>query len=55
MRKDDYIKLISLSSDRYGNELIAMMEQYNKPNLREITYEEAKEYYEELKERLNYD
>ena len=50
--KDGYIEMISLLSDQYGNELVKMMEQYNKPNLREITYEEAREYYEKLKERL---
>ena len=52
--KDDYIEMISLLSDQYGNELIKMMERYNKPNLREITYEEAIEYYGKLKERLFY-
>ena len=52
MHKDFYIILISQLSDRYGNELINMIEQYNKSNLREITYEEAKEYYEKLKEQL---
>lgn len=50
--KDDYIEMISLFSDQYGNELVKMMEQYNKQNLREITCEETKEYYEKLKERL---
>lgn len=55
MDKDIYIEMISLFSDQYGNELINMMEQYNKSNLSEITCEEAKEYYEKLKERLFYD
>lgn len=50
--KNDYIEMISLFSDQYGNELVNMMEQYNKPNLCEITCEEVKEYYEKLKERL---
>lgn len=51
MDKWDYISLISRFSDNYGNELINMMETYNKSNLRQITFEEAKEYYEELKEK----
>ena len=51
MNKYDYINLISQLSDKYGNELINMMDYYNKRSLMEITYEEAKEYYEKLKER----
>lgn len=43
-----YIQMISQLSDRYGNELINMMEENKKSNLREITYEEARAYYERL-------
>lgn len=52
MDKWDYISLISKCSDNYGDELINMMETYNKCNLRQITLEEAKEYYDELKEKI---
>lgn len=48
MDKWDYIKLVSNISDNYGNELINMMEKYNKTNLQQITCEEAKKYYEQL-------
>lgn len=51
MGKWSYIKKISKISDQYGNKLIAMMEKYNKQNLREVTCEEVKEYYEKLKEK----
>lgn len=52
MDKWDYISLISRFSDNYGNELINMMEKYNKCNLRQINYEESKEYYEKIKEKI---
>lgn len=55
MTIDDYIKLIGSSSTIYRDELIHMLEVYQKNGLREITLEEAKEYYEKLKERLFYD
>ncbi len=48
MSKDDYIKLISANSDRYGDKLLLLMDKYNKLNLMEITLEEAKEFWEEL-------
>ncbi len=48
MRKDDYIKLISSKSDRYGDKLLELMKKYNKLSLMEITLEEAKEFWEEL-------
>lgn len=51
MLKTDYINEISKMSDRRGNELIAMMDRYNRICLDDITYKEAKEYYNELKER----
>ena len=54
MLKIDYIKEISKMSDLRGNKLIAMMDRYNRICLDDITYEEAKEYYFESKER-NYD
>ena len=48
MSKDKYIAMISANSSRYGDKLLGLMEKYNKPNLMEITLEEAKEFWEEL-------
>lgn len=48
MDKWEYIKLLSNISDRYGDKLLLLLEQYNKNNLQEITFEEAKEFYENL-------
>lgn len=48
MSKDDYIKLISANSSRYGDKLLLLMDKYNAINLQEITYEQAKEFWEEL-------
>ena len=48
MNKEYYTQLISLLSDRYGSELVEMLDRYNKSGLRDITEEEAKEYYESL-------
>ncbi|MBQ8171465.1 MAG: hypothetical protein IJZ95_05715 [Oscillospiraceae bacterium] len=48
MSKDYYTQLISLLSNRYGSELIEMLDRYNKHGLNEITEVEAKEYYESL-------
>ena len=46
-----YIKQISLLSDKYDDKLIDMLDFYDKYALREITYEEAKEYYEKLNKK----
>lgn len=48
MSKDDYIRLISSNSDRYGDKLLLLMDKYNKSNLRDITLDEAKGFWEEL-------
>ena len=48
MDKSFYIKLISQLSDQRGSELIKMMEEYHKSSLREITFDEIKEYYDKL-------
>ncbi len=53
MSKDDYIKLISSNSDRYGDKLVLLMDKYNKNNLRDITLDEAKEFWEELENERN--
>ena len=49
--KWEYIEEISKASDRYGNELINLMEKYNAVNLQEITEKQAREYFNNLKER----
>ena len=53
--KGEYIKLISTydTTDRYWRWLIALMDTYNKPNLTEITLEEAKDFWHKLKEKQN--
>lgn len=48
MSKDDYINLISSNSNRYGDKLVLLMDKYNKNSLRDITLEEAKEFWEAL-------
>ena len=49
MGKWEYIKLLSDISDRYGDKLLLLLEQYNKNNLQEITFKEAKEFCEKIK------
>ena len=46
MTKDQYIKLISNSSDIYGNKLLAMMNHYEVISLRDLSLDQVKEYYE---------
>lgn len=48
MNKDDYIDKIKEFSDDYTDYLLMLMDKYNKSSLREITYEEIKEYYKDL-------
>lgn len=50
MDKWYYIEILSKMSNRSGDKLLGLMNSYNKNNLNDITYEEAKEYYEELME-----
>lgn len=56
--KDEIIHILSASSDRYGNLLIALMDRWGASSLQEITDEQAQQY---LKERpaqrrtLNYE
>ena len=52
MDKWEYIVCISKASDKYGDKLEEMMERYNRINLQEITYIEAKEFWEELKDEM---
>ncbi len=51
MSKWNYIEKISKLSDRYGDKLLELMDKYNANNLREITEEQAIEFYEELKNK----
>ena len=48
MDKWNYIEKISAVSDKYGDKLVLLMDKYNKNNLRDITLEEAKEFWEAL-------
>ena len=48
MTKEDYIRLISKRSDRYGNRLIELMDGCGCNNLQEVTLKQAKTYYERL-------
>lgn len=48
LSKWDYVRLISDASDRYGDKLLQMMEQYDKDSLIEMTLKEVKEFYEQL-------
>ena len=52
MSKDEYIMMISAKSSRYGDKLLELMDKYNKPNLMEITLDEAKEFWEELENEI---
>lgn len=51
MTKLEYIRAISSMSNRRGDKLVAMMDKYNRRCLDDVTYDEAKEYYEELLEQ----
>lgn len=44
----NYIEKISKLSGEYGDKRIELMDKYNAKSLREITQEQAKEYYEEI-------
>ena len=44
--KSKYIRLISSASNKYGNKLLDMMDCYKVNNLKELTEEQVKEYYE---------
>ena len=51
MEKIDYIRAISSLSNRRGDKLVDMMDKYNRRCLDDVTYDEVKEYYEELLEQ----
>lgn len=44
--KTYYIEQISNASDKFGDKLLLLMDKYHKNNLREITEQEVKEFYE---------
>ena len=48
MDKWESIKIISNYSNRYGDKLLELLDINEKTNLQEITFEEAKEFYENL-------
>lgn len=45
--KWDYIKKISGKSDRYGNLLVAMMDEFEALNLQMITLDQAMQFWKE--------
>ena len=47
----NYIEKISKMSDRHGDKLLELMDRHKVNSLREITEEQAKEYYEEIKNK----
>ena len=52
IEKWNYIKLIGKMSDVTNSSyLLDLMDRYNVRNLQPITYEQVKEYYEEIKEK----
>lgn len=55
MDKWDYISKIRNYPSNEIELLLDLMDVCNKTNLRDITYEEAKEYYENLKENKGYE
>lgn len=48
MDKWYYIKQISIVSNKYGDLLLDMLNHYDKLGLKDITYREAKHYWEQL-------
>ena len=52
MSKWNYIEKISAAGDKYGDKLQLLMDKYNKSNLRDITLDEAKEFWEELENEV---
>ena len=48
MGKDHYIYAISKAGDKYGNTLIKLLAYYQKSALKDLTYDEVKEYYEKF-------
>ena len=42
-----------LKGDKKAWRMLMLMDKYNKSSLREITYEEIKEYYEEIKKKFD--
>lgn len=52
MDKWGYIREISKLSNKQGNLLIDLMDRYKANNLTQITYEQAKKFYEEFNGKL---
>lgn len=51
MHNMNYIEKISQLSDRHGDKLLELMDKHNVNSLREITDDQAREFYEELKNK----
>lgn len=45
---DWYIQQISDMSNKFGDKLLMLLEKYNVDKLKDITLEQAKEFYEDL-------
>ena len=48
MTREEYLSVISNRSDRFGSQLLKLLDYYNADCLIEITYDQAKDFYEEL-------
>lgn len=51
--KWQYIRLISNISSIHSEYLLELMDKYNRNNLQEVTFEEAKEYYDYVVKKIN--
>ena len=52
MNKWFYIKLIGKLSDKHGDKLLDMLNQYNKYGLKDLTYQEVKDYWEKMNKEI---
>lgn len=48
-KKDIYINKISSTSDKYGNKLVDMMNEYNVINLKDLSLEQVERFYKKIK------
>lgn len=58
MEEDDekekwrYVKLISMASNKFGDKLLDMMNQYNKNNLADINKNEVIQYWRKINNKI---
>lgn len=48
MTVDDYLLKISNRSNKFGSQLLKLMDEYNVIRLKDIEYNQAKDFYEKL-------